>query len=160
MREFSIQRCFLVCEGVKEYDPDCGAVRHPKNIRDICMDLQLHSRAEEIVSMFTFNCKGMLLGYHEISHGAVSSSPVHPREVFKRALLENATSICLVHNHPSGDPSPSDDDRVVTKRLYEAGRLMGVELMDHLIIAPDGSFQSLRSEQSDLFTEGLPHEVC
>lgn len=160
MREFSLQRCFLVCEGVKEYSSDIDAVRHPKDIRDICMDLRLQARAEEIVSMFTFNSRGTLVGCHEISHGEISSSPVHPREVFKRALLENAASVCLVHNHPSGDPTPSEEDKETTKRLAQAGRLMGVALLDHLIIAPDGSFTSLRSEQSDLFAEKLLLEDC
>lgn len=160
MREFSLQRCFLVCEGFKEYSLGGDYVRHPEDIRDICADMKLHSQAEEIVSMFTFNSRGALIGYHEISHGVVNASPVHPREVFKRALLENAASICLVHNHPSGDPAPSAEDREMTKRLVQAGRLMGVLLLDHLIISPDESFISLRSEESELFTGTLSLESC
>jgi DNA repair protein RadC len=64
----------------------------------------------------------------------LNSSIVHPREVFKAAIMNNAASIVLFHNHPSGDPEPSPEDKSVTKRLVEAGKLMGIHVMDHIII--------------------------
>ena len=68
---------------------------------------------------------------------------VHPREVFKAALLANAASIVLAHNHPSGDPAPSPDDVALTRRLVDAGRLLGVEVLDHIVIG-EGRYVSVR----------------
>ncbi|GIW67654.1 MAG: hypothetical protein KatS3mg096_522 [Candidatus Parcubacteria bacterium] len=70
----------------------------------------------------------------EISIGTLNSSLVHPREVFAEAIRQRANSIILVHNHPSGDPTPSEDDITITKRLQEAGKLLGIEILDHIII--------------------------
>lgn len=78
-----------------------------------------------------------------ISQGTINSSLVHPREVFKTALLANAASIVLIHNHPSGDSSPSPEDLTITRRLVRAGQLLGVEVVDHVIIG-DGNYTSLR----------------
>jgi len=78
-----------------------------------------------------------------VSVGTLDSALVHPREVFKPALLLNAAAIVLVHNHPSGDPTPSAEDRTVTQRLLEAGKILGVELTDHLIVA-GGTYTSMR----------------
>lgn len=85
-----------------------------------------------------------LLKSEEVSRGTLTSSLVHPREVFAVAIREAAASILVAHNHPSGDPAPSDEDLTVTKRLEEAGRLLGIPLDDHLIIGR-GSFLSLKS---------------
>ncbi len=79
-----------------------------------------------------------------ITRGTLTSTLVHPREVFAPAIREGAASILVAHNHPSGDPAPSDEDLLVTKRLEEAGRLLGIPLTDHLIIARGGSL-SLRA---------------
>ncbi len=79
-----------------------------------------------------------------ISIGTLNSSIVHPREVFKLALLANAHCILLFHNHPSGNPSPSLEDQDVTRRIYEAGQVMGIEVMDHIIIGSDGHYVSLK----------------
>ena len=81
--------------------------------------------------------KGKVVGVHEVSHGDLNSAPVHPREVFKRALLNNASSIIVSHNHPSGDPTPSDCDRILTERLVEAGKLIGIAVLDHIILGDD-----------------------
>lgn len=79
-----------------------------------------------------------LLSMEVVSIGTVSETFVHPREVFKGAILANAESIIVAHNHPSGDPGPSRDDLSVTRRLLDAGRLIGIELVDHVIIGADG----------------------
>jgi len=89
--------------------------------------------------------KNQPLSLHIASVGTVSSSLVHPREVFKAALLSNASSVVLGHNHPSGDPTPSREDREVTKRLVEAGRLVGIEVLDHVILGGERHV-SLREE--------------
>jgi DNA repair protein RadC len=77
-----------------------------------------------------------------ISQGTLTSSPVHPREVFAPAVRHSAAAVVLVHNHPSGDPQPSADDLDITRRLADAGRLLGVRVVDHVIVG-DGSFVSL-----------------
>jgi DNA repair protein RadC len=88
-----------------------------------------------------------VLGYIEISRGTLTASLVHPREIFKAAILVNAASLLLVHNHPSGDPEPSAEDRAVTNRVYAAGELLGVTLVDHVILGHEGKYFSF-SEQS------------
>jgi DNA repair protein RadC len=87
-----------------------------------------------------------LIGYHEVSRGSLDSTLMHPREVFKAAVLLNAAGVVLVHNHPSGNPSPSADDIALTARIQEAGKLMGIELLDHVIIGHEGRWVSLREE--------------
>ena len=80
-----------------------------------------------------------------VSVGSLNKAIVHPREVFKTAILSNAASIMAFHNHPSGDTTPSDQDIQLTHRLVEAGELLGIKLLDHLIIG-DGSFTSLKEK--------------
>lgn len=79
-----------------------------------------------------------------VSIGTINCSEVHPREVFKTAVLSNAASIILFHNHPSGDPEPSPEDINITERIKEAGKILGIELLDHIVIGTEGSFCSLR----------------
>lgn len=81
-----------------------------------------------------------------VSMGTVNSSLVHPREVFKTAVLSNAASIILFHNHPSGDPEPSQEDINITDRIKEAGKILGIELLDHIIIGSENRFISLKEK--------------
>jgi DNA repair protein RadC len=73
-----------------------------------------------------------------VSVGSLNQSIVHPREVFKTALISNAAALVLIHNHPSGDPSPSSEDIAITRRLKEAGDLLGIKVVDHVIVGTDG----------------------
>ena len=82
-----------------------------------------------------------------VSAGILTGSLIHPREVFAPALRERAASVMLIHNHPSGDPSPSAEDREVTRRLRAAGGIVGIAVLDHVIIG-DGSFHSFREDES------------
>lgn len=81
-----------------------------------------------------------------VSIGTLNSSLVHPREVFKPAILSNSCSIIIAHNHPSGNPSPSKDDINITTRLKESGKILGIDLMDHIIIGENNDFVSLRNK--------------
>jgi DNA repair protein RadC len=81
-----------------------------------------------------------------VSVGDLSSALVHPREVFKPAILSNAASVILAHNHPSGDPQPSPEDCAVTRRLQEAGQILGIEVLDHVIIGDASRWASLREK--------------
>jgi DNA repair protein RadC len=91
------------------------------------------------------NTKKMVLGIREVSIGSLNSSLVHPRECFKEAIKRNSHSLILLHNHPSGDPTPSKEDLEITNRLIECGRILGILVLDHIIIG-DGSYISLREK--------------
>lgn len=86
------------------------------------------------MKLLMLNTKARLIGETDISKGTVNASLVSPRELFIEALQKNAVSIILLHNHPSGDPTPSKEDILITKRIKEAGSLIGIELLDHIII--------------------------
>ena len=88
------------------------------------------------------DAKLRLTAVHTCSIGTLTASIVHPREVFKVACVGNASGIIVLHNHPSGDPLPSEEDKRITSRLEEAGQLMGIPLLDHLIIGHNGSYHS------------------
>jgi len=76
----------------------------------------------------------------EVSVGSLNASVVHPREVFAEAIKNKAASVVFAHNHPSGDPEPSEDDLVITKKLVESGKILGIEVFDHIIVVKDGFF--------------------
>ena len=78
--------------------------------------------------------KNKVIGIHTVSVGSLTASVVHPREVFKPAILSNCAALILAHNHPSGQPQPSQEDRVLTVRLVAAGKLLGISILDHVII--------------------------
>jgi DNA repair protein RadC len=80
-----------------------------------------------------------------VSRGTLTASLVHPREVFRPAIREAAAALLLVHNHPSGDPAPSREDREITARLVQAGDLLGIPVLDHVVVA-EGGYRSLREE--------------
>ena len=104
----------------------------------------LSRKAEEYVYMLALDAKSRLLGIFEVSHGGVNGSYVTPREIFVRALLCGAAGIVLVHNHPSGDPEPSEEDFAVTRRAFESGKLLNVPLLDHIVAGKD-SYYSFRA---------------
>lgn len=89
------------------------------------------------------NAKGDVISIENISIGELSSTVVHPREVFHMAIRKSASAVIFVHNHPSGDPNPSDEDVRTTQRLIDSGKLLGIKVLDHIIIG-DGLFSSMR----------------
>jgi DNA repair protein RadC len=100
----------------------------------------IKDKAKEHFKLILLNARNKILGISTISIGSLNASIVHPREVFKDAIVHNAYSVVLAHNHPSGDPEPSEDDLTMTKRLTEAGKILGVEVLDHIIITKNGYF--------------------
>ena len=94
--------------------------------------------------LLCLNCKGMITAIHEVAHGVLSECPMSSKSIFARALLSNAASVIIAHNHPSGDPSPSQADIDATKRIREAGALLEIPVADHLIIASDSSYYSFK----------------
>jgi len=107
--------------------------------------LTYRDRRKEYFLALLLDGKNRVIREVQISEGSLNQSIVHPREVFNPAVRESAAAIILVHNHPTGDPAPSREDREITRRLREAGDLMGVKVLDHIIIG-DGSFVSFASE--------------
>jgi DNA repair protein RadC len=103
----------------------------------------LQDEPAEVFGILCLTTQHGVIGYHEVSRGQLDCTIVHPREVFKTALLANAAAIILAHNHPSGDPKPSTDDQQLTQRLVDAGLLLGVIVMDHIVVG-DGRYVSLR----------------
>lgn len=119
-----------------------------KNGRDVAT-LMAPLLEPEIVEVCYILCLTTVMGliaYHQLSRGTVSTTLVHPREVYQAALLTNAASIVLVHNHPSGDPTPSADDLAVTRNVKHAGDLLGIELLDHVIIGHEGRHASFKDQ--------------
>ena len=98
----------------------------------------------EVFFVMCLNTKNHVVAVHRCHVGSLNSSIVHPREVFKSAILNNAASVIVAHQHPSGDITPSMEDINVTKRLVEAGKLLGIEVLDHLVVNNDNSFTSLK----------------
>ncbi|WP_020375029.1 JAB domain-containing protein [Sulfobacillus thermosulfidooxidans] len=92
--------------------------------------------------VLTLDTKGYATGLHTVAMGTLDSVTVHPREVFKMAILINAAAIIVGHNHPSGDPTPSPEDHRVTQRLVRAGELLGIPVWDHLVLGEAGAFVS------------------
>jgi DNA repair protein RadC len=98
----------------------------------------------EVFAVAFLTVRHRVLGLHTVSVGCLTSSVVHPREVFKPAILAGAAALLLAHNHPSGDPDPSAEDMALTRRLAAAGTILGIEVLDHLVLGEAGRFVSLR----------------
>ncbi|SDM27026.1 JAB domain-containing protein [Halarsenatibacter silvermanii] len=136
----------LVKEDRKEYELEVEEIIKPEDARRIFVEtMELNNRTEEVLAMLTVSARNSLLGAFEVSVGSLSRSISNPREIYKRAILQNAAGIILGHNHPSGATKPSSDDIEITKKVSEAGDLLGITLHDHIIIGGD-EFISLRAE--------------
>lgn len=134
----------------KEHSVNCPEIDRKMNSPEKVVSLakyylHLPEQTEEYLYMVCMNVKLEAIGIFELSHGNVNSSIVSVREMFQKALLANAVSIIVMHNHPSGDPTPSREDIQVTKRMVEAGDLLGVQVIDHIIIGRPG-FSSLKEK--------------
>lgn len=145
--------------GVRELDvrykpgrvalPVTGDVGQPREAARIAMALLADMTVEHVIALHV-DTKLHLIGIHFVSVGTLNESLVHPRDVFKAALLTNAAGLIVAHNHPSGDPTPSPDDHALVSRLLQAGVLLGVELHDAVIVtdpADGGRYYSFREER-------------
>ncbi|MBP2029428.1 DNA repair protein RadC [Methanohalophilus levihalophilus] len=106
---------------------------------------QVRELKKERLTTLHLDTKNNVIREEVVSIGTLNSNIVHPREIFKSALLESAASVILTHNHPSGDPSPSREDIAVTRKLVDGGKLLGIDVLDHVIIG-DGRYVSLKDE--------------
>lgn len=112
---------------------------------------RLSNKAEEYMCLLALDAKLHPIGACEVAHGAMSQVAISPREVFVRACLLGASQVILLHNHPSGDTTPSQDDIAVTKKMLEAGKLLNIILDDHIIVGGSGSFLGIREQMPDIF---------
>ncbi|WP_175477756.1 RadC family protein [Halobacillus alkaliphilus] len=119
-------------------------IRSPEDGADFVMEEMRDLKQEHFICLF-LNTKNQVLHRQTIFIGSLNASIVHPREVFKEAVKRSAASIICAHNHPSGDPTPSQEDIQVTRRLQECGKMIGIELLDHLVIG-DQKFISLKEK--------------
>lgn len=116
----------------------------PKDAIELVNGFLEYCDREQLV-VCSLDTKNQPTAMEVVSIGTVNSSLIHPREVFKTSILSNASSVIIFHNHPSGDPTPSNEDKNITRRLKEAGQILGIEVLDHIIIA-DNEFCSLKEK--------------
>lgn len=119
-------------------------IRSPKDVADYLMEDMRYLKQEYFIALL-LNTKNQIINKEEISVGTLNSSVIHPREVFKPAIKKSVSAIIIVHNHPSGDPTPSREDIEVTKRLAKAGEILGIDILDHVIIG-DLKYVSLKEK--------------
>lgn len=143
LRSVDINRCKIVREQTLEYD----SVESSIDAVNILRMMGYADAAEEYFVLLCLNVHGDIIGIHELSHGDVSKTIVSTRSIFQRALLNNASSIIVAHNHPSGSVTPSDEDITTTKHLRKASKIMEIPLFDHIILGSN--------DYTSMFQEGL-----
>ena len=124
---------------------DKAMVNSPESIVSLFME-EMRYYKKETFNILMINAKGEILGTETISMGDLSSTVIHPREVFLPAVRRSAAAVAFIHNHPSGDPQPSREDIAATNKLVDAGKIMGITVWDHIIIG-DGNYVSFREKQ-------------
>ncbi|MCD8084438.1 MAG: JAB domain-containing protein [Clostridiales bacterium] len=125
---------------------DVSACVDPETVCNVANDVfSLASETEEHVLLFCLDTRKHLTGVFEVSHGTQNAALITPREIFMKALLCGAAGIILVHNHPNGDATPSEEDVKITKRVKEAGELLCVPLIDHIVIGSNTHFSLLEA---------------
>lgn len=129
----------------KTFPYQTNKITSPDSAANLLKEFIGNSDRENLV-LLCLDTKNQITALHTVAIGSLNSAIVHPREIFKVAVLSNAASIILAHNHPSSDPTPSREDIEVTKRIKEASLIMGVELLDHVIVGPNSEYCSLREK--------------
>jgi len=105
----------------------------------------LRGLRKEVFKILLLDARNRMIREETVSEGSLTASIVHPREVFKAAVEESAASVILVHNHPTGDPTPSKEDRAITRQLVKAGEIMNIKVLDHIIVG-DGVYLSFADQ--------------
>lgn len=130
---------------IKNYRADNRTkINNPQDIADLVMEDMRYLKREYLKVIF-LNTKNIVIDVQDLSIGSLNASVVHPREIFSEAIRRSSASIVICHNHPSGDPTSSQEDINITRRLHEVGKLVGIDLLDHIIIG-DGSYISLKEK--------------
>lgn len=144
MITISVSKIKLVRESNHRYNVGDKHLNSPEAAVEVINTvLDLEHEAQEVLAEILLDNRNKITGIMEISRGSLNSSIVHPREVFRGAILHNAAGIILVHNHPSGEVIPSREDLKVTKMIKDAGKILDIQLLDHIIIGSEGNYTSL-----------------
>ena len=146
--QYRIPQIKLAIIREKKKDNDSRPIRTPNDINQYAEPLK-HMSEEHFVA-FHLDALNNVIGYQLVSKGTLTASLVHPREVFKAALLSNAFGIIVAHNHPGGSMTPSPEDITTTKQLVKAGKLLGVVVVDHIIVSING-ITSIRETHAGLW---------
>lgn len=133
---------------IKESGIDPVVINSPDDVERILEPLKLYSE-EHFISLH-LDGRNQVVGFQIVSHGTLTSSLVHPREVFKAALVANSHSLIVAHNHPAGSLKPSAEDIETTKTLIKAGQILGVSLLDHIVVSSKGT-TSIRETKPELW---------
>jgi DNA repair protein RadC len=139
LTKIDIVKIQMVRDGTLEYGKK--AIKGPQDLAELGQKV-IQNSDREVFLLVCLNTRNHINCIHVVSIGTVNTSLVTPREVLKVAILSNSASVAFIHNHPSGDPDPSDDDIKITNRLVECGRLFGIGLIDHVIISDNGKYES------------------
>lgn len=129
---------------IDKYIPERYKIKNPWDVYRYYMS-DMRYLQKEVFKVILLNTKNEIICDVDISVGSLNSSIVHPREVFVEAIKKSANSVILMHNHPSGNPKPSEEDKNISKRLIRSGNIIGIEVLDHIIIG-DGIYYSLKEE--------------
>ena len=127
-----------------ERPEDMPSIHCPQDVYNL-IGPEMRTLAQEQIRVLLLDTKNNVLGQQVVYQGNVNSSVLRPAEVLRPAVIESAPSIIVTHNHPSNDPTPSLDDVAITKNLHEAGKILGIKLLDHVIIA-GSRFTSLKEQ--------------
>ena len=144
LQKSKVRALFEVSVRVSREKVDTVKISSPDDAAMLMMEELRHEQKEHF-KILLLDTKNNVKKVVEISVGSLNSSIVHPREVFKEAVINSCSSIILVHNHPSGEPKPSHEDITLTSRLDECGKIMGIRVLDHIIIG-DGIYFSFKEE--------------
>lgn len=132
--------CFELAErGKLDTEPKKYDIKSPETLVKILRST-LKDKAKEHFKLVILDSRNRIITITNVSTGTLNANLAHPREIFKDAISHNAASVILCHNHPSGDPEPSEDDLKITKQLTEAGKILGIEVLDHIIIGQEKYF--------------------
>ena len=131
--KFNVVAIQMVKERSATYDVDSKTITGVEDIAEVLEKFFETADREQVIAV-CLNSKNKILCINTVSTGSLNSSVIHPREVFKAAILSNAAAIIVAHNHPSGNPIPSEEDKKLTNTLFSAGKIIGIPVLDHLII--------------------------
>ena len=138
---------------IKDKDYETDTIKSCHDVYDFLKDkIELNKEPEEVVVMFALDNKKNIINFSELSRGTINNSLLYPREVFKRALISNAHAVIIAHNHPSGNCYPSIEDKQITGLLKEAGNIIGIQLLDHIIVG-EKDYYSFFENDSELISE-------
>ena len=149
MYKYSVKREFA---GKVGDDSNVYKVESPESVSQYLKLIGLHQDEQENFVVLFLDTRNKVKGFDKVTRGLVDRSHVHPREVFRAAIIHGASKIILCHNHPSGDCSPSKQDLTATKNLVEAGEIIGIKVIDHIIVGEKlGEFNWLSLRNTGLF---------